>query len=247
MPKVFEWFVSQDSRARQLILSWDVSSGALDQPAVHMLRKTRDTQLVCDFLRVAGRQDAAQAYRAFEERLPKGWFACYSGVFPQRTVPFLRVECIPNGKLQKLYANDQSLLAEHLAQVGLAELGETLLARCQILAASPFKLEFQFDVTPEGAAGSTFSASVRFEALVKGLTQGTFNPQGEAGELMRQLEEWGLADDRWRQLTGTTFSKRLKGAGESCLLWCYPAFVKLKWRDGVPVDAKTYLVASVTE
>ena len=165
-------------------------------------------------MHVAGRQDAAQAYRAFEERLPKEWFACYSGVFPQRTVPFLRVECIPNGKLQKLYANDQSLLAEHLAQVGLAELGEMLLARCQILAASPFKLEFQFDVTPEGAAGSTFSASVRFEALVKGLTQGTFNPQGEAGELMRQLEEWGLADDRWRQLTGTTFSKRLKGAGE---------------------------------
>ena len=30
---------------------------------------------------------------------------------------------------------------------------------------------------------------------------------------------------------------------ESAVLYCFPAFIKLRWRAGEPADAKAYLVA----
>ena len=183
------------------------------------------------------------AYRAFGKALPEGWFACYTGVFPQRREPFLRVECIPRPDQQRAYAADPCALVGHLRQVGLSELDDTLLSRCQVLAAAPFQLEFQFDVTPESTPGPTFSASVRFAAPSEAGLWEAFDADGAAGKLMEQVEEWGLADDRWRLLPQTAFAKRVTAAGTSGLLWCYPAFIKLRWRGGVPVDAKAYLVA----
>ena len=34
-----------------------------------------------------------------------------------------------------------------------------------------------------------------------------------------------------------------KAAGESRLIYCYPAFLKLRWRGGKPLDAKAYFIA----
>ena len=52
-----------------------------------------------------------------------------------------------------------------------------------------------------------------------------------------------LADSRWRLLGETGFSERVSRKGESILLSCFTAFVKLRWCAGVPVDAKAYLMA----
>ena len=68
---------------------------------------------------------------------------------------------------------------------------------------------------------------------------------GAAGELMSQVEAWGLADERWKLLADTAFAMRVKAADESALLYCYPAFLKLRWRDGEPLDAKAYLIAGI--
>ena len=244
-PEAFEWFAAQGEAARQLALSWDVSSEAVDRPAVQLLRRTSSTELTCDFLAAAGRPDAQDAYRAFEGRLPMGWFACYTGVFSQRREPYLRVECIPKSSQQRAYASNPGLLERHLRKLGLDELGDTLIPRCQMLADTPFQLEFQFDVTPEGAAGSTFGASVRFDAPPGRQGWAAFEVDGAAGTLMSQVEAWGLADERWRLLPATAFAKRLRLGHESCQVWCYPAFLKLRWRDGAPLDAKAYLIAGV--
>ena len=241
--ETFGWFAAQGSGARQLALSWDTGSGEVASPAVQLLKRTDDEQMTCDFLAAAGRPDAAPAYRAFAARLPRGWFACYAGVFPARDVPFLRVECIPESDLQEAYAADPALLEAHLRQVGIGEAGGALVDRCQLLAGAPFQLEFQFDVTPEGSAGPTFAASVRFACPPGTCGSEAFDVDGAAGNLMRQVEAWGLADERWRLLADAAFAKRAAAAGESCLLYCYPAFLKLRWRAGVPLDAKAYLIA----
>ena len=243
VPEVFQWFASQGPGARQLALSWDIGSGDIAGPAVQMLKREDDEQMTCDFLAAAGRPDAAPAYRAFAGRLPRGWFACYAGVFPARSVPFLRVECIPKSGQQRAYAEDPALLGAHLRQAGLTEPGGTIVDRCQLLADTPFQLEFQFDVTPEGSAGPTFAASVRFAQPSGTETSESFDPDGAAGKLMRQAEAWGLADGRWRLLSETAFAKRVEAAGESRLIYCYPAFLKLRWRAGEPLDAKAYLIA----
>ncbi len=184
-PDAFAWFAEQDpDEVRQLALSWDTSSGTEADPAVQLLVRRRKPEITCGFLEAVGRPDAIPAYRAFVNRIPGDWFACYTGVFPQRPGHNLRIECIPSIELQRAYADDGLLLQEHLHQVGLSELGETIIPRCQELANTPFRLEFQFDVNEDGTAGPTFGASVRFDPPAES-KDAAFNPDGAVGELMQ--------------------------------------------------------------
>ena len=244
-PELFSWFVQQGPEARQLALSWDVSSGDITHPAAQLLVRSPKPDTTCSFLEAAGRADAAPSYRAFLDRLPEGWFACYTGVFPAREGMNLRVECIPPYRQQQAYAEDPALLASHLRQMGLTELGSNLVERCQLMASSAFQLEFQFDVDVDGCAGPTFAASVRFGSPDGSSGYELYDPEGAGGELMRQVEAWGLADDRWRLLHGASFAKRMTLGDASALLYNYLAFLKLRWREGEPVDAKVYYMAGV--
>ena len=213
---------------------------------IQLLLFKRDDRTACDFLKAAGRPEAAPAYRAFLSRMPEDWFACYLGVFPSRPGHFLRVECIPTDQLQRAYALDPSLLARHLSQVGFAPLSDSLLSACQALASALLQFEFQFDVDEKGAAGATLGASVRFS--VGDNTSGRMQPfrnADAAGALLEQLEKQGLADGRWRRLEETAFAQRLTFGSESCLLFCAPVFIKLRWRAGRPLDTKAYLMAGV--
>lgn len=241
----FRWFAEADN-VRQLALSWDLNSGESPAAAIQLLLSQRDDSASCAFLAAAGRPEAAPAYRAFLSRMPEDWYACYLGVFPARPGLHLRVECIPSFALQRAYAEDSSLLARHLAQVICGPLPESLLSSCRLLAAAPFQFEFQFDVNENGFAGSTLGASVRFALGDEG--DGRMQPfrtDGAAGELMARLENQGLADGRWRRLEETAFARRLTFREESCLMYCAPVFVKLRFREGEPTDAKTYLMAGI--
>ncbi len=242
-PAVFQWFSEQERGVRQLALSWDIGRGDVDRPAVQLLVNSSDIQVTCGFLEAAGRPDAVQAFRAFAASLPAGWFACYAGVFPGRPGHNLRVECIPDEDLQRAYASDSTLLEAHLIQMGMAKLGDTLVPRCQLMAKLPLQLEFQFDVDSQGCASETFAASVRFAQPPGKSSLQAFDPDGAAGDLMRQVEAWGLADNRWRLLADTVFAKRASLGFESSILYCYPAFLKFRWRAGNPLDAKAYLIA----
>ena len=39
------------------------------------------------------------------------------------------------------------------------------------------------------------------------------------------------------------FVRRVFGSTDGSLLLCYPAFLKLKWKDGALFEAKSYLMA----
>ena len=244
-PELFEWFANQPDGVRQLALSHDLSAGRVDNPAVQLLVSTRNPNVTCSFLEEASGAGAARTYRAFVEHLPKGWFACYTGVFPGRPGMGLRVECIPDSDLQKRYACDADLIAEHLRQVGLDELGDTIVPRCQQFARMPFNIEFQFDVDADGSAGSTLGLSARFDAPPGSDGWDCFEADGAGGELMQMVESWGLADERWRLFAGATFAKSVSRGGERSLIFNFPAFVKLRWRDGHALDAKAYFMAGV--
>ena len=242
-PEAFEWFSRQGADVRQLALSWDVGSRGSAEPAVQLLVARDDPSITCAFLESVGRGDATEAYRSFCARMPKGWFACYAGAFGMRQDLHLRVECIPGSDLQDAYAQDAALLAADLGSVGLSGLGDAVVERCSYLSAFPFQSEFQFDVQPDGTAGQAFSMSLRFATPPGSAGWAAFDTHAAAGELMRKVEAWGLADGRWKALEGCVFSKRIGYEGESCLAYCYPAFVKLRWREGAPLDAKAYLIA----
>ena len=244
-PEVFSWFARQDG-VRQLALSYDVSSGNIDTPAIQLLIKDDDgVNTSAAFLEQIGRADAVPAYRAFCERLPKGWYACYTGSFPGRERQPIHVECIPQREQQMAYARNAMLLAADLRRAGLALHGSTILPRCRALMRAPYAAEFQFEIMPDGSAGPTFSVSSRTDTFSVQPGSNPFLEDGPIGDLMEQIVSWGLADERWRLLMSGAFAKRISHGDNSVRVFCMPAFIKLKWRDGEPVDAKAYLRAGI--
>lgn len=242
-PEVFRWFANRGDDVRQLALSWDLKPDEPPSPAVQLLAGRRAPETMAAFLRACGREDGAERYLAFDARIPAEWYPCYTGVFPGRPGSAVRVECIPDLRTQSFYAKDPQLLRQHLAQAGFRDFGDTLLPRCAVLAGAPFRLEFQFDVDENGCAGPVFSASLRFAAPPGKEGFPSFDPAGEAGRLMQTVAGWGLADDRWRLLGDLSFIRMMALGGESAVLYCFPAFIKLRWRAGEPADAKAYLIA----
>ena len=238
------WFGRQQrNTVRQLALSYDTHVGDVDSPAVQLLVNGCDISVPFGFLEAVGRSDAKEAYRAFFGSMPEEWYACYVGTFPSRQAEegssWVRVECLVRQALQQAYAGDVATLRDHLARVGMTWLGDDDLGAVQRLACSPFPLEFQFDVGAQGEALPTLSASVRFAP------EDWVNPDrvGCIRDLLREVQDLGLADGRVGQLAGTVFAKRVTYGGESALLSCFPAFIKLRWRASEPTCAKAYLLA----
>ena len=243
---VLAWFAGQaPGRVRQLALSYDSHLGDVDKPAVQLLVNGTDPSVPLAFLDAAGRADLQDAYGAFVRAMPPEWYACYTGVFPGREAagasPRVRIECLVGDACQRLYASDAFALRAHLAGVGLELFDEGLASGVQELARSPFPLELQFDVGPDGKALPVLSASVRFQP-------GDWAAPARRdaiGRLFGWLQARGLVDERYRLLAQTAFAKRVGRASESVVLACLPAFVKLRWRAGCQPDAKAYLIACV--
>ena len=203
----------------------------------------RDVSVPIGFLGAAGRADLCNGYRTFVEAMPAAWYACYVGVFPQRgdggNVSWARVECIVGDECQHAYAHDESALRNDLVHIGLVGIGDETIDGIQELARSPFPLEFQFNVGSDGVALPIVSASVRFQPA----DWTTPDRQLAIRELAKWMQGRGLADARCDLLPQTVFAKRASLKGESASLSCFPAFVKLRFRQGMAPDAKAYLMA----
>ena len=240
------WFAAQDARdVRQLALSFDTSAGDVDTPAVQLLVSRPDPSVAAGFLEAAGHAVLAGAHRAFTDCMPDGWFACYEGCFPRRRAAeksaWVRVECIVGDAAQSAYAAGEQALRDDLAGLGMAGLPDDAYATISRLARSPFPLELQFDVGEGGRPLPRLSASVRFQP--KDWTDPA--RRAEIARLAGWVEDMGLADARWQRLSGCVFAKSLARGDEACALSCLPAFVKLRWREGLPADAKAYLLARI--
>jgi len=240
------WFAAQEpDTVRQLALSYDTSTGDVGHPAVQLLVHKEDLKVPLGFLEAVGRPDAVECYRAFAKSMPGAWYACYVGVFPRREAGdadrWVRVECIVSGDWQRTYADSKEALREHLAHVGLQGASDEAVDIIQVLARSPFPLELQFNVGPGGKVLPVVSASVRFQP------QDWLSDERRQAieQLACQLEGVGLVDERWKLLSSTSYAKRVAHHGESTMIACFPAFVKVRWREGMPLDAKAYLLALV--
>lgn len=235
------WFTgSKDTR--QLALSFDSSTGDACHPAVQLLLDTKSMAAAQGFLHAVGRADLTDAYHSFVIHMSREWYACYIGVFPSRSgADWVRIECIVGETAQRAFANDPEQLRAQLARVGISSMDEAMLAHVSELARSPFPLEFQFDVARDGHPLPKLGASVRFRP------QDWIEPSARAAveKLFSKAEEWGLADGRWRRLRETAFAKQVTLEKDAASLWCFPAFLKIRWRDGQGLDAKSYLMAGL--
>ncbi|MBO4375547.1 MAG: hypothetical protein J5829_10630 [Lachnospiraceae bacterium] len=245
-PELFRWF-SKSQGTRQLAMSHDLSKGIYDSPAVQLLIGGCEISTCCDFLSKAGNPAATPAYRAFRDRIPKEWFACYLGTFPQRDDLSLRVECIPTAQMQKTYSEREDLLRRDLSMAGF-RISDEMLKLVKFMACQPFPIEFQFNVDKEGCAAPVLGVSLRF--LIPGgrYPHLAFSAENKSViSLMSMLSSEGLCDKRWQMLPGCAFARRISAGSASVRFGGYTAFIKVRMTPDRLTDAKAYIVAKVFE
>lgn len=243
---LFRWYADDEAGGGGLAFAYDVSEGRIEDPAVHVNVNNVPLSDMARFFDLAAGDGAAGLYADFERRLPQGWRVWYAGVHPGRPGSPVRVDCFVGASLKRAYAVDVSLLERDLRACGFTCLGPALRGLSAPILESPFGLELQFDVMRDGALGPTLGISACFPFNAAAGVQKLFAKDGPAAALMDEIEREGLADGRWRHVPGASFSK-LVGADDGLLaLYCTPTFVKLRMRDGDPLDAKVYLQAAAS-
>lgn len=248
-------------------LAFDISEGKTKSHALHLL----DTAPFCDvdkFFEAVGSRKAGEHFLNFVERAPKAWHVWYYGLLTARADKPLRIDFLVSRAVKEAYAQDISLLARHLKDVGFSAVSDTFLARTKEIAAMPFVMELQFDVLPDGSTGSTIGTSFSFGKFPKERKEIPADDiaahmensqvvncnisaaelkkdfsQGEVASLMEKIQSWGLADERWQLLPEATFTKGLSLGAVSLEIVNRPRFMKLRYKEGKPFDAKVYFQA----
>jgi len=112
-------------------------------------------------------------------------------------------------------------------------------------------IDVQFDIMEDGTLGDTFGLALSFNEL----RPRTVHEQMERGvghHIMSTLQQWGLADDRWRLLSDVSFARQFPYVREDgttgCLGLCTLLnFVKVKFRHAQMQPAKFYLLLAALE
>ena len=245
--ELLRWYAQEEQGGCGLAFAYDVGEGRIDEPAVHV--NVNDVPLgdMGRFFALAKDDGAAGLYADFVSRLPRGWRVLYTGVHPGRPGSPVRIDCGCGKELQDAYADNISLFEADLRACGFAATGPALRDLAGLVLGSPFGLELQFDVMRDGSVGHTLGVSAAFALHAADAVRSLFGEGGPAAALMGEVERRGLSDARWRHIPDATFAKLVPVDGTICALYCTPTFLKLRMRDGEPLDAKMYLQAGAME
>ena len=241
---LFRWYADADRGGNGLALAYDVGDSRIDCPAVHMNVNNAPAADMEGFFEHAAGKGAYAVYRGFEERLPSSWHVWYAGVHPGRAGSHLRVDCFVDGDAKQGYIADFGLFERDLSSCGFHPTPSALAELASPILKAPFDLELQFDVARDGAVGSTIGVSATFPTGTTSAVRSLFEQGSAACGLMEKIEELGLADDRWKHIASASYATAVDTGDAQLVLYCAPTFVKLRMRDGEPLDAKMYLQAA---
>lgn len=242
--ELLRWYADEEPGGNGLAFAYDISEGRIEHPAIHINVNKVPLSNMDRFFDLATDSGAAHLYAGFARRLPPGWDVWYVGVHPGRPGSPIRVDCFVSSALKAAYAADVALLERDLHACGFSATGPALHELVAPILASPYRLELQFDVMRDGKPGPTLGVSAAFTERAAQAVQQAFGEGGPAATLMSAVESLGLCDARWHHVPDATFTKLISVDGTPLALYCMPTFVKLRMRDGTPLDAKFYLQAS---
>ena len=243
--RLFRWYAEEEDGGGGLAFAYDVSEGRIDAPAIHVNVNNAPLSDMGRFFDIAAGEGSSGIYDGFLGRLPQGWRVWYAGVHPGRPGTPLRVDCFVDRAVQDAYAKDLGLLERDLRAVGFEAMGQALPTLVAPILESPFGLELQFDLLRDGGTGPTLGLSAAFPLRAASGVRQLFAEGGAVAELMGKVGQLGLADGRWRQVADASFSMLVMVEERPVVLFCAPTFVKLRMRDGIPLDAKAYLQAGM--
>ncbi|MDO4538516.1 MAG: hypothetical protein Q4B54_10180, partial [Coriobacteriales bacterium] len=248
---MFDWYetVCAD-RAISCGIELDTSTGETERAGAY-LQQREHTELVEPFLSSVGEAARAAGYLEMLERMPQGWPAAYVGLFPGRPGTPLRIGGYLAHDRRKLYAQDPEALGKAFDVIGFAHYDDAMLARCSEFMGHAPSVDFQFDIMEDGTLGDTFGLSLSFNETRPRQAQWCMT-QGYGATLMKTLQTWGLADDRWRLIADAAFARHVPFEREDgsdgrfalCVLFNY---AKVKFRACEAQPAKFYLILQMIE
>lgn len=237
-----DWLVGVDGRSFGIGLAYDLAGGEVGRGAY--LNPNNVSASVRDgFFCAIGEPEAGVRSARVVSRQPREWTVMEEGVFADRPGRPARIASAVGRRLQRAYATDAGLLAQHLRQVGFEVFDNDMLACLCEMASSPFELWLEFDVLADGSVGDALGADLLFGGSVIGKTLRTsFDEGSPAAKAMQALEQRGLADGRWRMLAAASMRRAVPhphGTGVF-VMRSEPVFVKAKWAAGHRPLAKVY-------
>ena len=215
-----------------------VAAGAYFQP-----RKRHE--LVRPFCEAAGNAAAADLYLAQNARMDPGWELSYLGMFPGREGSPLRVGGYVDAAERKRCADDPSRIGHILHQASFSALdGEALVQAAQVMRLAPGKVDFQFDVLPDGSLGPALAIEVFFDCGSSAGARESFT-EGAGAQVVRQCREWGAADERAERMVDMAFMRavpmKTDDGGQALFYFkIMPCWLKLRWTSGTLQPAKMY-------
>lgn len=243
---LFRWYAQEEPGGCGLAFAYDTGVGQIDAPAVHVNVNGTPLSDTHRFFDLAAGEGAAARYDGFVARLPEAWRVWYTGVHPGRPGAPVRVDCFVDAKRKAAYAADPALFERDLRAVGFEAISPALIDLARPILISPFGLELQFDIMKDGSLGPTLGISAGFSLGAASRLRVLFGEGGPGAGLMGAVEALGLSDGRWRLIADASYATRVALDGQELLLYCVPTFVKLRLREGRPLDAKAYFQASAS-
>ena len=224
----------------------DTKAPELPRAAIHF-QPRKHRELVAPFCEAIGEPERAQTYLDFNERLPEGWELSFFGLFRGRPGGAMRVCGYLPADVKEACVQDPGYIGKTFDEIGFSAYDEHMLSQVsQLMRVTPGGIDFQFDVYPDGHLSEVFAIDAQFgieqpEAVMTSFTD------GPGAAVMRQLQDWGVADGRWRLGAEAAFARALPvvledGSVGRFAFTLMPQWVKARWINGVLQPSKLYLL-----
>ena len=247
---MLDWYASVRPEYDEVCCGFelDTKRDPLPPAAVHFQPRA-NVGLVRPFCAAVGEPERAELYLDLAGRMPEGWPLSFFGMFLGRPGSPLRACGYLNNSQKDACAQDPDHLADAFDAIGFAAYDDAMLAQATaLMAAAPGSLDFQFDVYPDGRLGDTFAFDVQFEIAQPQAVCAAFETGG-AARVMRLLQGWGAADERWKLAAPSAFARAIgveldDGEAGRFAFTLMPQWAKARWTNGTLQPAKLYHHAS---
>ena len=242
---MFDWFSENCSENEASCgIELDASVGETERAGVY-LQFRKHVDLVAPFLDSVGEGARAESYRAVFDRMPEGWPPAYVGLFPGREGTPLRIGGYLGNAAQKACVADPTFLAAQFDQIGFSAYDDAMLSKCSTFMSLAPSIDFQFDIMPDGRLRDVFGLSLSFNEA-KPRQASECMEDGYGAQICNLLQEWGLADERWKLIADAAFAvhvpfDREDGTQGRFALCCLFNYAKVKFIGAVAQPAKFYL------
>ena len=243
---MLDWFANvPDEGDVSCGIELDTSVGETERAGVYLQFRKR-TELVAPFLESVGEGARAESYRTVFDRMSDGWPPAYVGLFPGRAGTPLRIGGYLGHDVQRACAADPSFLKRQFDAIGFSAYDDEMLARCSEFMSLAPSLDFQFDIMPDGSLSDVFGLSLSFNET-KPRSARECMESGYGARICSTLQDWGLADDRWKLIADAAFAVHVPFAREDesvgrFALCCRFNYAKVKFKAAVAQPAKFYLL-----